>query len=104
MKYISASSIVDPSPPRPTRWFRDRVGLRALARTVRRRPKTSSNEPFRIWVSAGSVGDDAFSAALMLLTALPRRGSGRRLRVFATARDAAAVHNARHAFYDGVSV
>ena len=79
------------------RFFRDEAGLVALAKALAQAPPDAgAGDAYRIWVTSGSIGEDAYSAAIALSSALKRP-----IKVFATSRDAHAVRRARVGHYDG---
>jgi two-component system CheB/CheR fusion protein len=84
-----------------TRFFRDRETLNAIATDVL--PKIFANQPeeqpIRIWIPGCSTGEEAYSVAIIALTALAEQNRSSPLQVFATDISDPTIEHARTGLY-----
>jgi len=83
-----------------TNFFRDPAAFESLLATLKARHGQPVAEPFRVWVPGCATGEEAYSLALALAHTLPHR----RLQIFATDLDEAAIAFGRKATYAAPSV
>lgn len=83
-----------------TSFFRDPPAFDSLLAALKERHSQPTLEPFRVWVPGCATGEEAYSLAIALSHALPHR----RLQIFATDLDEAAIAFGRKATYAAPSV
>jgi two-component system CheB/CheR fusion protein len=83
-----------------TSFFRDAAAFDALLDTIKERFSDAASEPFRIWVPGCATGEEAYTLAIALNHVLPHR----RVQIFATDLDEAAIAFGRKAVYAAPSV
>lgn len=84
-----------------TGFFRDPEAFEALQGLLGARlaAQGSSDEAFRVWVCGCSTGEEAYSLAILLRERLDALGASRKLQIFATDIDGAAIEQARGGTY-----
>ncbi|MFN7646141.1 MAG: EAL domain-containing protein [Acidobacteriota bacterium] len=83
-----------------TTFFRDSLAFDSLLAAVKERYKQMVPDPFRVWVPGCATGEEAYTLAIALTHALPHR----RVQIFATDLDEAAIAFGRKAIYAAPSM
>jgi two-component system CheB/CheR fusion protein len=89
-----------------TRFFRDEAAFQILRKDVLPQLIESKqhDEPLKVWVTACSTGQEAYSMAILLYEALQRAGKILELKIFATDLDADAIEYASKGCYPEAAV
>jgi two-component system, chemotaxis family, CheB/CheR fusion protein len=82
-----------------TGFFRDAEMWRALRETVV--PELVERDEIRVWSAGSASGEEAYSVAMLFADVLGVEDAKKRLKVYATDVDSAALDDARHAVYAG---
>jgi two-component system CheB/CheR fusion protein len=84
-----------------TRFFRDRDTLHGIATHVLPRVigRQAEEQPIRVWVPGCSTGEEAYSAAMIVLSSLADLGRSSPVQIFATDISDPAIDHARSGFY-----
>lgn len=84
-----------------TRFFRDPDQFDALAEVLKNQVDVSDTRPIRVWVPGCATGEEAYSIAFILcdLLGFPERDGARRIQIFATDLDSAALARGRAGAY-----
>ncbi|HVX60782.1 MAG TPA: chemotaxis protein CheB, partial [Pirellulales bacterium] len=84
-----------------TRFFREPESFEALGRLVSEEllPGRGAGEPLRIWIPGCATGEDAYSAAIVLLETLRECGAHVPVQIFGTDLSEAAIDRARSGVY-----
>ena len=78
-----------------TSFFREDSYFQSLAELFRLRANPSSTEPLRVWVPGCATGEETFSLSILLARTIPNR----RIQIFGTDLDEAAINIARKGWY-----
>lgn len=78
-----------------TSFFREDSYFQALGDLLRLRAKGETNEAFRVWVPGCATGEETYSLSMLLADIMPRR----RIQIFGTDLDEAAITVARRGWY-----
>ena len=84
-----------------TNFFRDPEAFERLRDKVLPElfSQSRENDTFRVWVPGCATGEEAYSAAIIILEELEKLGSSRRLQIFATDVNKIAIEKARAGLY-----